>query len=83
MKTFKASDLSHKRAEVMKAARDGGAIIQEKRTNGDVIEEYVICLKSELDEVGAWAKRLESNILELAEGLGLNPEEIKLREKSN
>lgn len=45
MKTFKASDLSHKRSEVMEAARNGGALIQEKRTNGVVIQEYLLTLK--------------------------------------
>lgn len=47
MKTFNASDLTHKRAEVMKAARDGGAIIQEKRTNGEVICEFVLKKKGD------------------------------------
>jgi len=42
MKTFKSSDLSHKRAEVLKAARDGGVIIEERRSNGEVICQYVL-----------------------------------------
>ena len=42
MKKFNSSALSRKRAEVMKAARDGGAIIQLKETNGEVREEFVM-----------------------------------------
>ena len=42
MKTFPSSALSNNRSEVMKAARDGGAVIQLKETNGDVREEFVM-----------------------------------------
>jgi len=42
MKTFKSSDLTHKRAEVFKEAEKGGVIIQQCRTNGDVINEFVL-----------------------------------------
>lgn len=42
MKIFKSSDLTHSRGVVMKAARDGGVIIQERRTNGEVIQEYIL-----------------------------------------
>lgn len=42
MKTFKSSDLSHKRAEVLKAARNGGVIIEERRSNGEVVERYLL-----------------------------------------
>ena len=42
MKRFKSSDLSANRAEVMKAARESGAIIEERRTNGDIIVEFVM-----------------------------------------
>ena len=42
MKKFNSSALTHKRAEVMKAARDGGAVIQLKETNGDIREEFVL-----------------------------------------
>ena len=45
MKTFTASHLSHKPAEVLAEARLNGAIIQQKRTNGDVIEEFVLVRK--------------------------------------
>ena len=40
MKVYKSSDLSHKRAEVLKAARNGGVIIEERRSNGEVMETY-------------------------------------------
>jgi len=40
MKTYKSSDLTHKRAEVLKAAREDGVIIEERRSNGEVIETY-------------------------------------------
>lgn len=42
MKAFSASQLSHNRREILNAARDGGAIIQSKNTNGVVLEEFVI-----------------------------------------
>ena len=51
MKTFTASHLSHKPAEVFEEARANGAIIQQKRTNGDVIEEFVMLSKSKLEEM--------------------------------
>lgn len=56
MKTYKSSDLTHKRAEVLKEAKANGVIIQERNTNGDVRCEYVILTKevisnSERDEL--------------------------------
>jgi len=45
MKTYKSSDLTHKRAEVLKEAKANGVIIQERNTNGDVREEFVMCTK--------------------------------------
>ncbi len=42
MKTFKASKLKTHTAEVFAAAREDGAIIQQCRTNKEVIEEFVI-----------------------------------------
>lgn len=42
MKTYKSSDLTHKRAEVLKAAREDGVIIEERRSNGEVIETYCL-----------------------------------------
>ena len=42
MKTFNASDMAHKRTEIFEAAKDGGAIIQKKNTNGVVLDEFVL-----------------------------------------
>jgi len=42
MKTYKSSDLTHKRAELLKEAKANGVIIQECNTNGDVRCEYVL-----------------------------------------
>ena len=41
MKTYKSSDLTHKRAEVFKEVETNGAIIQQCNTNGDVKQEFV------------------------------------------
>ena len=49
MKTFKSSDLTHKRAEVFKEAEKGGVIVQQCRTNGDVIQELVLMPKDKHD----------------------------------
>jgi len=45
MKTFKSSDLTHNRAAVFKEAEKDGVIIQLCRTNGDVIQEFVLLPK--------------------------------------
>ena len=42
MKKFNASDLSKKPAELFKAAREDGAIIQHKDRQGNVVEEFVL-----------------------------------------
>lgn len=42
MKTYKSSDLTHKRAEVIEEALKNGVIIQVCKTNGDVIDELVM-----------------------------------------
>ena len=49
MKTFKSSDLSHNRAEVMREAELNGVIIQERRTNGDVVKEYYLVTKETIE----------------------------------
>jgi hypothetical protein len=46
MKTFNASDLAHKRTEIFEAAKSGGAILQRKNTNGDVLDEFVMIKNS-------------------------------------
>ena len=45
MKTYKSSDLTHKRAEVLKEAKANGVIIQQLETNGEVREEFILCTK--------------------------------------
>ena len=42
MKTYKSSDLTHKRSEVLREARANGVIIEERNTNGDVRQEFII-----------------------------------------
>tara|TARA_R110000824_G_scaffold395615_1_gene596430 strand:- start:92 stop:274 length:183 start_codon:yes stop_codon:yes gene_type:complete len=49
MKTFNASQLSHARREIFEAARDDGATIQVKNTNGEVLEEFVMVCKDEYE----------------------------------
>jgi len=45
MKIYKSSDLTHKRAEVLKEAEKNGVIIQQLETNGEVRKEFVFCTK--------------------------------------
>ena len=52
MKTFSSSQLSKKPAEVLAAAREDGAIIQIKRTNGEVIEEFLLIADKPLRHSG-------------------------------
>ena len=42
MKTYKSSDLTHKRAEVLEAAKKGAVVIQQLETNGNVREEFIL-----------------------------------------
>ena len=42
MKKYKSSDLTHKRAEVLKEAKANGVIIQQLETNGEIRQEFVI-----------------------------------------
>lgn len=51
MKTYKSSNLTHKRAEVLKEAKESGVIIQECNTNGDVRQEYVILTRRAYKEM--------------------------------
>ena len=48
MKTYKSSDLTHKRAEVLEEAEANGVIIQQLKTNGAVVNELVITSKRKL-----------------------------------
>lgn len=45
MKKYKSSDLTHKRAEVLKEAKANGVIIEKRNTNGEVDVEYLLVLK--------------------------------------
>ena len=56
MKTYKSSDLTHNRAEVMREAELNGVIIQERRTNGEVVKEFVLVTT---DPKGLWNVQLE------------------------
>ena len=47
MKKYKLSDITHKRAELFAHARTNGVLLQSLRTNGEVLEEYVIISKDE------------------------------------
>ena len=49
MKTYKSSDLTHKRSEVLREAELNGVIIQQCRTNGEVISELVLMSTFQLD----------------------------------
>lgn len=48
MKTYNLDDLINDNAEVMREAEKNGVIIQECRTNGDVVKEFIIQLKTPL-----------------------------------
>ncbi len=49
MKKYKSADLTHKRAEVFREAEANGVIIQQCRTNGEVISGLVLMSKSQCD----------------------------------
>ena len=51
MKTYKSSDLTHKRAEVLKEAKANGVIIQECNTNGEVRQSYVLITRTEYRDI--------------------------------
>jgi hypothetical protein len=51
MKTFSASDLAHKRAEIFEAAKNDGAILQRKNTNGEVLDEFVLVNKADISSI--------------------------------
>jgi len=65
MKTFNAAHLVKKPAEVFAAAREEGAIIQRKRTNGEVEEEFALIPLKRMEEIGneyfvMWESKLKS-----------------------
>ena len=61
MKTFKSSDLSNNRAEVFAAARLSPVIINQCRTNGDIIEMYVLTYQPAMtdDDVKKFMKEIK------------------------
>lgn len=52
MKTYKSSDLTHKRAEVLKEARLNGVVIQQLETNGEVRCEFLLIADAPLRNSG-------------------------------
>ena len=56
MKTYKSADLTHKRAEVFREAETNGVIIQQCRTNGEVIQEFVLIPNDWKEEGYVWTK---------------------------
>lgn len=50
MKTYKSSALTHKRAEVFAEARKAPVIINQCRTNGDIIEMFVLTHQPEMSD---------------------------------
>jgi len=51
MKKYKSSDLTHKRAEVLKEAELNGVIIQQLETNGKVRKEFVLVSLSDYHNI--------------------------------
>jgi hypothetical protein len=51
MKTYKSSDLTHKRAEVLEEAEANGVIIQQLKTNGTVVKEFYLMTKETIEVV--------------------------------
>ena len=51
MKKYKSSDLTHKRAEVLKEAKANGVIIQQLETNGVIREEFYLMTKETIEVV--------------------------------
>ena len=49
MKIYKSSDLTNKRSEVFREAEENGVIIQQCRTNGEVIGELVLTKKQQVN----------------------------------
>jgi hypothetical protein len=65
MKTYKSSDLTHKRAEVLKEAKANGVIIQECNTNGDVRCEYVILPAESYKELTEGIEQLKNLLVQI------------------
>ncbi len=53
MKTFNLSEISTtKRTEILTEAKENGAILQKKNTNGEVLEEFLIIANKPLVNSG-------------------------------
>ena len=66
MKTFNASDMAHKRAEIFEAASTVGAIIQRKNTNSEVLEEFVMIRSNDWNELTGLVKSVAEHLKEAA-----------------
>ena len=65
MKTFKSSELTNKRAEVLREAEKNGVIIQQCRTNGDVISELVLIPADAYKEMTEGIEALKNLLIEI------------------
>ena len=50
MMVYKSSDLTHKRAEVLKEARNAPVIINQCRSNGDILDVFVLTHQPAMSE---------------------------------
>ena len=50
LKTFKASKFQHQPGEIFDAAREKPVVVQRCKTNGEVIEEFVLIKREKTDE---------------------------------
>ena len=65
MKTFTASHLSHKPAEVLAEALLSPVVIQRKNTNGDVMAEYVLTKRECVtDSDGAYESDSKGDVID-------------------
>ncbi len=71
MKTFKASHLVKKPAEVFAEARLNGAIIQQCRTNGEIVEEFAIVPAAKLSELISGSIELSNLVVGLGKQAGI------------
>jgi len=67
MKTYKSSDLTHNRAEVFAEARKAPVIINQCRTNGDIIEMFVLTHQPAMtdEDVKEFMREINGNLPEL------------------
>ena len=65
MKTYKSSDLTHKRSEVLKEAKANGVIIQECNTNGEVRHGFVMVTELGWKELIENIEKLKSLLIEI------------------